>query len=78
MADWVVVMGLRGPFGRPRCPAPAAGRFQGIIFDTKFKLTLRQVVELLEELHDSKGFLKELRMNVGSRYEKEDCLDLEL
>jgi hypothetical protein len=54
------------------------GDFKEYIFDTKFKLTWVQFVELLVELHNSKEFLKILRMNVGSQYEKEDRLDVEL
>jgi hypothetical protein len=54
------------------------GDFKEYIFDTKFKLTWPQFVELLVELHNSKEFLKVVRMNVGSQYEKEDRLDLEL
>ena len=54
------------------------GDFKEYIFDTKFKLTWPQFVELLVELHNSKEFLKVLRMNIGSQYEKEDRLDLEL
>lgn len=54
------------------------GDFKEYIFDTKFKLTWPQFIELLVELHNSKEFLKVLRMNIGSQYEKEDRLDLEL
>jgi hypothetical protein len=54
------------------------GDFKEYIFDTKFKLTWPQFVELLVELHNSKEFLKVLRMNIGSQYEKEDRLDVEL
>jgi hypothetical protein len=60
-------------------PQPSQqGDFKEYIFDTKFKLTWAQFVELLVELHNSKEFLKPLRMNIGSQYEKEDRLDLEL
>jgi hypothetical protein len=54
------------------------GDFKEYIFDTKFKLTWAQFVDLLVELHNSKEFLKPLRISVGSQYEKEDRLDLEL
>lgn len=54
------------------------GDFKEYIFDTKFKLTWPQFVDLLLELHNSKEFLKPLRMSIGSQYEKEDRLDLEL
>jgi len=53
------------------------GDFKEYIFDTKFKLTWGQFVDLLE-LNNSKEFMKVLRMNVASQYEKEDRLDLEL
>ncbi|MBI3856183.1 MAG: hypothetical protein HY293_10890 [Planctomycetes bacterium] len=54
------------------------GDFKEYIFDTKFKLTWPQFVDLLVELHNSKEFLKPLRMNISSLYEKEDLLALEL
>lgn len=60
-------------------PQPAQqGDFREYIFDTRFKLTWAQFVDLLVELHNSREFLKPLRMNIGSQYEKEDRLDLEL
>ena len=54
------------------------GDFKEYIFDTKFKLTWAQFVDLLVELHNSKEFLKPLRLNVGSQYEKEDVLTVDL
>ncbi|HVR87776.1 MAG TPA: hypothetical protein VMU54_25840, partial [Planctomycetota bacterium] len=54
------------------------GDFKEYIFDTKFKLTWAQFVDLLVELNNSKEFMKVLRMNIASQYEKEDRLDLEL
>ena len=54
------------------------GDFKEYVYDTKFKLTWAQFVDLLVELHNSKEFLKPLRLTVGSQYEKEDRLDLEL
>ena len=54
------------------------GDFKEYIFDTKFKLTWAQFVDLLVELHNSREFLKPLKMNVASQYEKEDRLDVEL
>ncbi len=54
------------------------GDFKEYIFDTKFKLTWAQFVDLLVELHNSKEFLKVKRINIASQYEKEDRLDLEL
>ena len=58
--------------------AQQQGDFKEYIFDTKFKLTWGQFVDLLVELHNSQEFLKPVRINVGSQYEKEDRLDLEL
>jgi hypothetical protein len=58
--------------------AQQQGDFKEYIFDTKFKLTWAQFVDLLVELHNSREFLKPLRMNIGSQYEKEDRLDVEL
>jgi len=54
------------------------GDFKEYIFDMKFKLTWAQFVDVLVELHNSKEFLKPLKMNVTSQYEKEDRLDVEL
>jgi hypothetical protein len=46
--------------------------------EMKFKLTWGQLVDLLAELHNSKEFLKPLRININSQYEREDRLDLDL
>ena len=54
------------------------GDFKEYIFDTKFKLTWPQFVDVLMELHNSKEFLKPLRISCSSQYEKEDRLDVEL
>ncbi|HZE95774.1 MAG TPA: hypothetical protein VE981_01990 [Planctomycetota bacterium] len=54
------------------------GDFKEYIFDTKFKLTWVQFVDLLVELNNSREFIKILRMNISSQYEKEDRLDVEL
>jgi hypothetical protein len=54
------------------------GDFKEYIFDTKFKLTWVQFVDLMVELHKSTEFLKPLRMTVASQYEKEDRLDVDL
>src|SRR5262249_23722398 len=54
------------------------GDFKEYIFDLKFKLTWAQLVEVLVELHNSKEFLKPLRMIITSLYEKEDRLDVEM
>ena len=54
------------------------GDFKEYIFDTKFKLTWAQFVDLLVELHNSREFIKLIRLNIGSQYEKEDRLDVEL
>jgi hypothetical protein len=54
------------------------GDFKEYVFDTRFKLTWAQFVDLLVGLHNSKEFLKPLRMNIGSQYEKEDRMDVDL
>ena len=54
------------------------GDFKEYIFDTKFKLSWAQFVDLLVELHNSREFLKPIRMSVASQYEKEDRLDVDL
>lgn len=67
------------PFDVSENPQPVQqGDFKEYIFDTKFKLTNAQFVDLLVELHNSREFLKPLRMNVASQYEKEDRLDVDL
>ncbi|HYE99361.1 MAG TPA: hypothetical protein VEJ18_10640 [Planctomycetota bacterium] len=61
-------------------PAPPAqqGDFREYPFEMRFKLTWGQFVDLLAELHDSREFLKPLRVHVSSQYEREDRLDLDL
>lgn len=61
-------------------PAPPAqqGDFREYPFEMRFKLTWGQFIELLAELHDSREFLKPLRVHVSSQYEREDRLDLDL
>lgn len=54
------------------------GDFKEYVYETKFKLTWAQFVDLLLELHNSKEFLKPIRINISSQYEKEDRLDLDL
>jgi hypothetical protein len=67
------------PFDVSENPQPVQqGDFKEYIFDTKFKLTWVQYVDLLVELHKSTEFLKPLRMTVASQYEKEDRLDVDL
>jgi hypothetical protein len=58
--------------------AQQQGDFKEYVYDTKFKLTWSQFVDLLVELHNSREFLKPLRLTIGSQYEKEERLDLEL
>lgn len=54
------------------------GDFKEYVYDTKLKLTWEQLVRLLVELHNSKEFLKPIRLSVASQYEREDRLDLDL
>ncbi len=54
------------------------GDFKEYVYDTKFKLTWAQFVDLLAELHQSREFLKVIRVSVGSQYEREDRLDVDL
>jgi hypothetical protein len=66
-------------FSSSENPQPVQkGDFKEYIFETKFKLSWAQLVDLLVELHNSKEFLKVLRLNIVSQYEKVDLLDLEL
>ena len=55
-------------------PAPSLqqGDFREYPFEMRFKLTWGQFVDLLAELHDSREFLKPLRVHVSSQYERED------
>lgn len=52
--------------------------FREYIFETRFKLPWGSFVDLLVELHNSREFLKPLRLNVSSQYEREDRLDVDL
>ena len=59
-------------------PPVQQGDFREYPFEMRFKLTWGQFVDLLAELHDSREFLKPLRVHVSSQYEREDRLDLDL
>lgn len=54
------------------------GDFREYVFETRFKLPWGSFVDLLAELHNSREFLKLLRLNVASQYEREDRLDVDL
>jgi hypothetical protein len=60
-------------------PVPQqTGDFKEYVYDTKFKLKWSNFVDLLAELHHSREFVKVIRVSVGSQYEREDRLDVEL
>lgn len=59
-------------------PPGQQGDFREYPFEMRFKLTWGQFVDLLAELHDSREFLKPLRVHVSSQYEREDRLDVDL
>jgi hypothetical protein len=54
------------------------GDFREYVFETRFKLAWKPFIDLLAELHNSREFLKLLRLNVVSQYEREDRLDVDL
>ena len=54
------------------------GDFREYVFETRFKLSWGSFVDLLAELHNSKEFLKPLRLNVASQYERDERLDVDL
>lgn len=54
------------------------GDFKEYIFDTRFKLTWPQFIDLLVELHNSKEFLKVSKVVIQSQYEKEDHMVVDL
>ncbi len=54
------------------------GDFQEYVYETRFKLTWEQFVNLLASLHNTKEFLKPSRIAISSQYEREARLDLEL
>jgi len=54
------------------------GDFREYVYDMKFKLSWAQFVDLLLELHNSREFLKPIRVHISSQYEREDRLDLDL
>lgn len=56
----------------------AQGDFKEYVFETQFKLKWEQLGELLVALHNSREFLRSARIAVGSQYEKEDRLDVDL
>lgn len=62
-----------------RSPQPQQnGDFREYVYETRFKLTWEQFVNLLGSLHNTREFLKPSRISIGSQYEKEPRLDLEL
>lgn len=54
------------------------GDFREYAYDMKLKLSWGQFVDLLGELHQSREFLRVLRIAVQSQYEREDRLDVDL
>lgn len=54
------------------------GDFREYVFETRFKLSWGSFVDLLRELNNSREFLKLLRLNVSSQYEREEKLDVDL
>ncbi len=54
------------------------GDFKEYVFETQLKLKWEQLGELLVALHNSREFLKPARVTVGSQYEKEERLDVDL
>ena len=54
------------------------GDFKEYVYETRFKLTWEQFVNLLGSLHNTKEFLKPSRISISSQYEKEQRLDLDL
>jgi hypothetical protein len=54
------------------------GDFKEYVVDFKLQLTLEKFVSLVEELHNSREFLKLVRLNILSKYDKEDLMDLDL
>ena len=54
------------------------GDFKEYVFETKFKLKWEQLGELLVALHNSREFVRPMRIAIGSQYEKEDRLDVDL
>jgi hypothetical protein len=66
-------------FDMQNTPQPRQqGDFKEYVYETRFKLSWGQFIDLLGNLHDSREFLKPLRVSVASQYEKEDRLDLDL
>lgn len=54
------------------------GEFREYSYDLRLRLTWEQMVELLRQFHDSREFLKPVRVNVASQYEKDRHLDLDV
>lgn len=53
------------------------GDFKEYVIDFKLKLPWDKFVGLLEEFHNSREFLKPVRINIASKYDKEDQLDVD-
>lgn len=54
------------------------GEFKEYVYATTFKLEWEQFIDLLRELHNSREFLRPLRIGVASLYERENRLNLDL
>jgi hypothetical protein len=67
------IQGIQGGAGQQQ-----QGDFREYVYDVKFRLTWAQFVDLLLELHNSREFLKPIRIHISSQYEREDRLDLDL
>ena len=52
--------------------------FKEYSYEVRSELNWSQLVDLLRELHESREFLKPVRLGISSRYDKEDKLDLSL
>ena len=52
--------------------------FKEYVVDFKLQLPWEKFVTLLEELHNSREFLKLIRLNIASQYEREDRMDVDL
>ena len=70
-------VGITADIASPSSPVQQ-GDFREYVFETRFKLPWGSFVDLLVELHNSREFLKPLRVNVSSQYEREDRLDVDL
>ena len=65
-------------FNYTAVPPGKQGDFKEYVVDFKLQLTWDRYVSLVEELHNSRDLLRILKINIGSQYDREDRMDVDL